>query len=261
VSVIPLSLSAAAMNNADVHNQIEQMKMFILQEAKEKAEEIATKTEQEFMADRLLIETSRTIAVNAEHEKNKKDYITQKKIEKSKLLTESRFSTMRARDNKMVELKKEVTQRLAAISSDAKYRDLVRYLIAQGLMTLLEHEVTLQCRPEDLQIVQAELPKALQMFQDQMKGATGVSPTCNVSIDKDNYLPAGPKAGQQGASCAGGVVLSARNGSIVCRNTLDSRLDIAFAQLKPQVRGTLFGFRHKIADAVVTKKGGVSLPK
>lgn len=30
------------------------------QEAKEKAEEILTKTEQEFMADKLLIETSRT---------------------------------------------------------------------------------------------------------------------------------------------------------------------------------------------------------
>lgn len=219
--------------------------------------------------------------------------------EKSKLLTESRFATMRARDNKMLELKKETIARLAAISGDAKYRDLIRFLIAQGLMTLLEHEVTLQCRPEDLQIVQAELPKALQMFQDQMKGATGVSPTCNVSIDKDNYLPAGPKPNQQGASwsenkqgwsrqgsaslsaapncaltrvwficllyfvrfSAGGVTLSARNGQIVCRNTLDARLDIAFAQLKPQVRGTLFGFRPKIADAVVVKKGGVSLPK
>jgi len=249
------------MNSTDVNNQIEQMKMFILQEAREKADEISTKTEQEFMADRLLIETSRTIAVNAEHEKAKKDYITQKKIEKSKLLTESRFATMRARDNKMNDLKREVISKLAAVSKDAKYRDLVRFLIAQGLMTLLEKEVTLQCRAEDLSIVQAELPKALQLFQDTMKGATGISPTCNVVIDKEHYLPAGPKDGQQGASCAGGVVLSALNGSIVCRNTLDSRLDIAFAQLTPQVRGMLFGFREKIADNVVVKKGGVSLPK
>jgi hypothetical protein len=119
--------------------------------------------------------------------------------EKSKLLTESRFATMRARDDKMNQLKKEVTARLAAISSDAKYRDLVRFLIAQGLMTLLEHEVVLQCRQQDLAIVQAELPKALQLFQDTMKGATGISPTCNVSIDKE-FLPPGPKDGQQGAS-------------------------------------------------------------
>lgn len=120
--------------------------------------------------------------------------------EKSKLLTESRFATMRARDNKMNELKREVTAKLSGVASDPKYRDLVRFLIAQGLMTMLEHEVSLQCRQQDLAIVQSELPKALQMFQDQMKGATGISPTCNVTIDLDNFLPPGPKDGQQGAS-------------------------------------------------------------
>ena len=120
--------------------------------------------------------------------------------EKSKLLTESRFASMRARDNKMNALKREVIAELATISSDPKYRDLIRFLVAQGLMTMLEHEVSLQCRAEDLAIVQAELPKALQMFQDQMKGATGISPTCNVTIDQENFLPPGPKAKQEGAS-------------------------------------------------------------
>jgi vacuolar-type H+-ATPase subunit E/Vma4 len=48
------------MNTSEVHNQISQMQMFILQEARDKAEEILTKTEQEFMADKLLIETNRT---------------------------------------------------------------------------------------------------------------------------------------------------------------------------------------------------------
>lgn len=249
------------MNTTEVSNQIEQMKRFIIQEAREKSDEIDAKTDQEFMADKLLIETSRTVAVNAEHEKAKKDFITQKKIEKSKLLTESRFASMRARDNKMNELKREVIAQLATVATDPKYRDLIRFLIAQGLMTMLEHEISLQCRAEDLAIVQAELPKALQMFQDQMKGATGISPTCNVTIDQENFLPPGPKAKQDGASCAGGVVLSSRGGQIICRNTLDSRLDIAFTALKPQVRGTLFGFRPKIVDSVAEKKHGVSLPK
>jgi len=249
------------MNNTEVNNQIQQMQAFILQEAKEKAEEILTKTEQEFMADKLLIETSRTIAVNAEHEKAKKDFITQKKIEKSKLLTESRFSTMRARDLKMIELKREVIAKLATISADPKYRDLIRFLIAEGLMTLLEHEVSLRCRKEDEKIVEAELPKALQQFKDTMQQATGVVPTCTVSIDKSNYLPAGPKQGQQGATCAGGIELSSREGSLVCRNTLDHRLDLAFDGLKPQIRGMLFGFRAKIEDHVEEKKHGVSLPK
>ena len=129
---------------------------------------------------------------------------------------------MRARDNKMIELKKEMTTRLSAISGDAKYRDLIRFLLAQGLMTLLEHDITLQCRQEDLAIVQAELPKALQLFQDQMKGATGVSPTCNVNIDKDNYLAPAPKAGQQGASWSADntITLISKSSFFVAKYTL-----------------------------------------
>ena len=117
-------------------------------------------------------------------------------------MTESRYATMRARDNKMVELKREVIGELASVSKSPQYKDLIRYLITQGLMTILEHEVTLQCRQEDLSIVQAELPKGLQLFRDTMKNSTGIVPTCNVTIDS-NYLPAGPKAGQQGASWSG----------------------------------------------------------
>lgn len=120
--------------------------------------------------------------------------------EKSKLLTDSRYATMRARENKMVDLKHEVIAKLATVSQDSKYRDLIRFLIAQGLMTIMEHDVRLQCRKEDLAIVQAELPKGLQLFQDQMKAATDIVPTCNVTIDQQDFLPPGPKQGQQGAS-------------------------------------------------------------
>ena len=45
------------MNSADADRQIEQMIAFIAQEAKEKAEEIQVKTEKEFMADKLSLET------------------------------------------------------------------------------------------------------------------------------------------------------------------------------------------------------------
>ena len=155
----------------------------------------------------------------------------------------------------MQDLKREVITKLAEVSRDPKYKELVRFLIAQGLMTLLEHEVTLQCRQEDLKIVEAELPTALKMFREQLIKSTGITPTCNVTIDSKNFLPSGPKAGQQGASCAGGVILSARGGQIVCRNTLDSRLDIAFEHSKPQIRGTLFGFREKIQAQETGKKG------
>ncbi len=46
----------------------------------------------------------------------------------------------------------------------------------------------------------------------------------------------------------GGVLLSAREGKIVCRNTLDSRLDLCFEALIPAIRGMLFGVREAKAS-------------
>jgi len=45
--------------------------------------------------------------------------------------------------------------------------------------------------------------------------------------------------------CSGGVEISARGGQLLVKNTLDSRLDKAFYDLKPQIRGLLFGVRPK----------------
>jgi len=235
---------------------------FIAQEAKEKAEEIQVKTEKEFMADKLSLETNLSLAIRADNEKNKKDFLIKKRIAKSKNLTEARFATMRRREEKMLELKKAVLQKLATVSQSPQYAQLIRYLIAQGLMTLLEDSVTLQCRKEDLAIVRKELPEAIKLFQDTMFKSAGVRPTVEVAVDDKEFLPPAPVPGKEGASSTGGVLLSARNGQILCRNTLDHRLTLAFESLKPTLRGTLFGIRNKIEHKQEKKKhGGVSLPK
>ena len=181
---------------------------------------------------------------------------------KSKDLTDARFSTMRSRDEKMNALKTNVLAKLSQVSSSPQYPQLLRFLIAQGLMTLMENNVTLQVRKEDLAIAKKELNDAVKLFQDTMKQSSGITPTINVAVDDKEFLLPAPVAGKEGASCTGGVLLSARNGQILCRNTLDHRLELAFDALKPTLRGTLFGVREKIAVVQEKKKhGGVSLPK
>jgi len=238
------------MDSNEANRQIDQMVAFIQQEASEKAEEIRVKTDREFMAEKLSLEQQLAAQITTEHEKKKKDFLIQKRIEKSKLLSETRFSVMRRRDDKINELKAIVLTQLTTVAQSAKYSELLRFLIAQGLQTLLEKEVTIQCRKEDLALVEQELPKAMEMFQSNMeKNCNGIKPTCVATLDKENFLAAAPKEGQSGASCAGGVVLSAREGQIVCRNTLDQRLDLAFNALKPNIRGALFGERAKPPNA------------
>ena len=71
-----------------------------------------------------------------------------------------------------------------------------------------------------------------------MKEKTGIDYKTTITL-ADTFLPGPPREGYEG--CCGGVILSARGGTIVLRNTLDARLELAFYELKPAIRGILFG--------------------
>jgi len=141
-------------------------------------------------------------------------------------------------------LKEEVLQKLSEISQNSKYPELIRFLIVQGLMTLSENKVVLQCRSEDAALVKKEIPVAIKSYQDIIQQNTGVLVKCQMDLSNE-FLPPAPSPQRKGLSCCGGVVLSARNGAILCKNTLDSRLDLCFDNLIPQLRGMLFGVREK----------------
>ena len=48
-------------------------------------------------------------------------------------------------------------------------------------------------------------------------------------------------------SC-GGVVVSSADGKIVCSNTIDERLKIAYAQNLPMIRGEFFGVEAPVRE-------------
>jgi V-type H+-transporting ATPase subunit E len=73
-----------------------------------------------------------------------------------------------------------------------------------------------------------------------------------LTLDENAWLPPAPSKDKKGVSCTGGVVLTARNNTIICRNTLDSRLDLCFERLIPTIRGLLFGLRPVIERAPVS---------
>jgi len=235
----------------DADRQIQQMIAFIKQEAKEKAEEILVKTESEFMAEKMQIQSQSSISIREEFEKKKKDRITERKIQRSQQLSEARFATMRRRDDKVKALKKEIYGKLALVAEEKRdqYPELICSLLVQGLLTISEEDVTVICRKEDVKIVQAQIEPAVKKLKELIIEATkediegGVRPAVSVKLSTTEFLPPAPSKDNPGASCCGGVKLSARGGKIVCKNTLDARFEIAFRQLQPQVRAILFGIR------------------
>jgi len=241
------------MNSKDAERQITAMIGFIKQEAKEKAEDIMRDIEKEATADKLTKERTLTSSIKDEFAKKKKEKLINKRIGRSRKENESRITKMRERDSIIKTLRQEVLEKLAEVAKDKKYPDLVKFLIVQALMTITENKVILQCRKEDVNIVKGQLDGAIKLYQDYIKENTGIVPKCSVDISNDHLAPA-PVKGKKQHSCSGGVVLSARNGTIVCKNTLDSRLDLCFDNLIPQIRGILFGVREKPASSVEQKQ-------
>ncbi len=138
-------------------------------------------------------------------------------------------------------------------------------------MKLNEPEVVVRCRAVDLAVVKKAAPRALAAYLQvpppppprptwdpptpdaptapppppQLVKAEGRDAPCVVKVNEDaaKYLapPPGAARAEEGTkSCAGGVVLTANAGRIVCDNTLNARLDIVVEDLLPRLRTALF---------------------
>jgi len=128
------------------------------------------------------------------------------------------------------------TQLTALSSKPDKYKKLLNFAIVEGLLKIDEPEVLIQIRKEDFNIVNEVINTAKENYTKK----SGKSVILN--IDQTNFLP--PASGE-GATCAGGVLLSGANGHIRCNNTLDSRLEMAFEGLMPDIRRLLYGDAHQ----------------
>jgi len=239
------------MQANDAERQIGQMIEFIKQEAREKAEEIFVKTENEFNAKKLQQIVKARQELKEEYTQKRKEVAAKKRIARSRAINNARFEQMRERDRLLKELKTSIAAKLSDVAGHGKYPDLIQALIVQGLLTILEHPVELRCRAVDLAIVKAAVPKAVAQFKALVKTETGVEPDIEVEVNSASFLPPPPSSGYSGPTCGGGVMLTARFGKIVCRNTLDARFELAFAELLPVVRNTIFGAR---ALAKITSK-------
>ncbi|XP_030549667.1 V-type proton ATPase subunit E [Rhodamnia argentea] len=226
------------MNDADVSKQIQQMVRFIRQEAEEKANEISVSAEEEFNIEKLQLVEAEKKKIRQEYERKEKQVEIRKKIEYSMQLNASRIRVLQAQDDVVNSMKEVAAKELLNASRDHYvYKNLLNNLIVQSLLRLKEPAVLLRCRKDDLHLVESILDSAKEEYA---KKASVHSP--EIIVDNRVYLPPAPSHhNAHGLHCSGGVVLASRDGKIVCENTLDARLDVAFRKKLPEIRKWLFG--------------------
>lgn len=152
------------------------------------------------------------------------------KIEKSKNQNKERIHRMR-RTNELVESLQaeagvQMAQRLA--NNEGEYSELLKNLLVQGLIKLIEPKVTLRCRQSDVNILSGVIDDAVAQYKESMlsqvvalEGKDDIP--CVVTVDDKNFLPE-LNTSDPTNSCLGGFVMYAKRNRIVCSQKLDDRL-------------------------------------
>lgn len=216
-----------ALTDADVQKQIKHMMAFIEQEANEKVEEIHAKAEEEFNIEKGRLVQTQRVKIMEYYEKKEKQIEQHKKIQMSNLRNQARLKVLKARDDMITDLLVEARRKLSEIAQDpVKYATLLEGLLLQAFYQLLEPKVTIRCRQQDVEIVQAAVNKNISIYKDAVKS------NIVVKIDQERFLP---------SDICGGVEVYNDNGKIKVSNTLESRLDLLAHQMMPEIRVALFG--------------------
>jgi len=211
--------------------QINQMTNFILNEAKDKAEEISAAALQDFSAakSKQLGELQDTII--AKYTRQVKQIETQRAIAKSTAVNRSRLQKIKARQDVLGRISKLAEEDLKKqLSNESTAGAFLTKLIVQGMLMLVEDEVTVRCRAADDKIVQGVLKAASDEYTKIIQKESGATKTSKLSLDSEKLSAGG----------LGGVVLGCQNGSITVDNTIDSRLGLVMEQAKPTIRKLLF---------------------
>merc|ERR1711976_673959 len=152
------------------------------------ANDVQKKGEEEFSIEVHRLITEQKEKVRQTYEKKVKQIETQYAIAKSMAINKQRLEKIKARQEVMHQIEKDVRAKLVSESSSKAF---ITKLIVQGLLMLLENQVVVRCRECDVSMVKGCLEAAQAEYAKLIKAETGATKTCALAIDTQ-YLPPAP---------------------------------------------------------------------
>ena len=233
------------MDDSEASNVLDSMIQFINNHGEEQADQLRREADQEFTIECEKLIGSEKERLNKIFDARLEQEGVEMKIKKSAALNKQRIRKMVERNKWAEEAYKsshiKLNERMT--KKPKEYKALLKNLIVQGLIKLMESNVRIMCRESDEDIVKDVLEEAAQEYKTLMKeqvlALRGQEPPCNLEIDPKKYLPEYNPSNPMN-SCSGGIKLHARKGRIVCSNTLDDRLQLVYQEAIPQIRKLLF---------------------
>ncbi|KAI9883871.1 MAG: transcription factor of the MADS box, partial [Watsoniomyces obsoletus] len=173
-----------ALSDDEVTTELRKMTAFIRQEALEKAREIQIKADEEFAIEKSKLVREETTSIDKTYEKKFKQASMSQQITRSTLANKTRLKLLGARQEVLDELFEQVQGRLSkeATADEAKYREICKGLVLEGVYALNEGYVQVRAREQDYPIVEAAIGDA----KSELKEKTGKE--VGIEIDRDDPL-------------------------------------------------------------------------
>lgn len=222
------------MDLVESERQIQQMINFILNEAKDKSEELEARSLEDFNVEKLKAVQSGKNSIRTDLQQKLKTAETGAAIGRSTAINKARLQKIEARQQCLGSLKQfceSELKRIASGSDKAAYTELLANLICQGCLKLMEDSVVVKCRKEDENLMRGALDSAARKYAEAIRSQCGgVTKTVSLSLSS-SFLP---------SLCGGGVVLTCAGNTISIDNTLNTRLNLVMDTEIPKIRKILF---------------------
>lgn len=162
------------------------MTEFIKQEAREKANEIQIKANEEFEIEKSKLVRQEIDAIDTQYEKKFKQATMSQQITRSTVSNKTRLKVLGARQELLDNIFEEAQKKLAEGAKDkAKYQKTLRGLVLEGFFALNEPELLVRARKKDYEVAKKAIAEAEQEYKKQAgKDIKG-------TLDEKNPIPEG----------------------------------------------------------------------
>ncbi|TIB40356.1 hypothetical protein E3P86_00718 [Wallemia ichthyophaga] len=212
------------MDDDEVKHELNKMVQFIKQEAEEKARELRVKADEEYEHEKAKIVAQEQKHLDSVYDKKDKQATVARKIAQSTETNKSRLKVLRSREDHLNTLFEDVKHRVNQLSESDDYAEVIKKLIVQSLLKLIEQQVIIHIRPKDKQVTENSLDSA----KSEYKELSGRDVDIQVQTSLED-------------SAAGGLKASAFGNRIFIDNTIEARLTLLEDRMLPEIRYDLFG--------------------
>ena len=160
------------------------MTAFIRQEALEKAKEIEIKADEEFAIEKSKLVRQETSAIDTTYGKKHKQASMSQQITRSTLANKTRIKVLSAGQELLDELFEKARGKLDGYAKDkAKYQEMCKGLILEGLYALNEAKVAVRARKADYELVKKAMEEAKKEYKEKLHKDV------EIVLDEKNLLP------------------------------------------------------------------------